>query len=117
MPSTPKDEARAAPSSRPRLDDCGRNLVERRTTPTPSSSLLTKELIDVEKLASNLVGRAEDDAKAVAAAIEAAPAPADKNSDDAWAEARRLAEAARADADAASAIGRGFSKTPSRLRL
>ena len=78
---------------------------------------MTKELIDVEKLASNLVGRAEDDAKAVAAAIEAAPAPADKNSDDAWAEARRLAEAARADADALLAGPRLRKKTPSRRRV
>ena len=106
----PKDEARAAALVEAEVGRLWAASSQASNDADAQLKLLTKELIDVEKLASNLVGRAEDDAKAVAAAIEAAPAPADKNSDDAWAEARRLAEAARADADAAQAAAEASQK-------
>jgi hypothetical protein len=106
----PKDEARAAALVEAEVGRLWAASSRAADDADAQLKLLTKELIDVEKLASSLVGRAHDDAEAVAAAIEAAPAPADKNSDDAWAEARRLAEAARADADAASASAEAASK-------
>ena len=106
----PKDEARAAALVEAEVGRLWAESSRAADDADAQLKLLTKELIDVEKLASSLVGRAHDDAEAVAAAIEAAPAPADKNSDDAWAEARRLAEAARADADAAQASAEASQK-------
>ena len=61
----PKDEARAAALVEAEVGRLWAESSRAADDADAQLKLLTKELIDVEKLASNLVGRAEDDAKAV----------------------------------------------------
>ena len=100
----PRDEARAAALVEAEVGRLWAESARAADDADAQLKLLTTELADVEKLASGLVGRAAADAAAVAGAINAAPAPVEKNADDAWAEARRLAQAARADAHAPQAL-------------